>query len=129
MGERAEDAIINQFRDVLGSVRGILLYGSQVHGYADTTSDTDLCLILHDNADRTAVYTAILNAEPQYDIVVYDEIPWYLRGQILEHHRVVYAEDPDDLDFWLYKQRRVWQDMKRRQQSASLDDLLTRAGR
>ncbi|MDN7023548.1 nucleotidyltransferase domain-containing protein [Methanoculleus sp. FWC-SCC1] len=129
MAERAEDEIINQFRGVLGSVRGILLYGSRVCGYADSTSDTDLCLILHDNADRTAVYTSILNAEPQYDIVVYDEIPWYLRGRILEHHHVVYAEDPEGLDFWLHKQRRVWQDMKRRQQPASLDDLLTRAGR
>lgn len=38
----------------------------------------------------------------------------------------VYAEDPDDLDFWLSKQRRIWSDMKRRQQKASVQDLLRR---
>ncbi|MFY9195424.1 MAG: hypothetical protein WAN99_08630 [Methanoculleus sp.] len=64
--------------------------------------------------------------EEKYDIVIYGEIPWYLRGGILEQHCIVYAEDPDDLDFWLSKQRRIWSDMKRRQQKASVQDLLRR---
>mgnify|MGYP000846282676 CR=1 FL=1 len=128
MGGFRRDQILNSFRDLLPSIRGILLFGSRVMGYAEPESDIDICLILSDSADRVAVHDRMLLAPEQYDIIVYDEIPWYLRGRVLEHHRVIYAEDPDDLDFWLYKQRRIWEDMKRRQEKASVEDLLWRPG-
>ncbi len=123
-----QDLILDHFRGILSSIRAILLFGSRAMGYASPESDIDLCLILDDGADRTAVYEKVLLAGEEYDIVIYDEIPWYLRGGILEQHCIIYAEDPDDLDFWLYKQRRVWSDMKRRQQRASAGDLLRRIG-
>ncbi|NLB00590.1 MAG: nucleotidyltransferase domain-containing protein, partial [Methanomicrobiales archaeon] len=116
MAEYGQDEILNHFQDILPSIRSILLFGSRTMGYADPQSDIDLCLILNDGADRVAVHNRMLIAPEHYDIVVYDEIPWYLRGRILEQHRIVYAQDPDDLDFWLYKQRRIWTDMKWRQQ-------------
>jgi len=128
MAECRQDLILDHFREILPSIRAILLFGSRTMGYATPESDIDLCLILNDGADRTAVYERMLLAPEGYDIVVYDEIPWYLRGGILERHCIVYAEDPGDLDFWLYKQRRIWSDMKPRQQKASAGDLLRRIG-
>jgi len=126
MAECEQNEILNHFRDVLPSIRCILLFGSHVTGYAGSTSDIDLCLIVADEANRSAVYDRMLTAKRQYDIIIYDEVPWYLRGRILEQHCIVYAQDPDDLDFWLYKQRRIWMDMKRRQQKVSAEDLLKR---
>ncbi len=120
------DLILDHFGDLLPSIRAILLFGSRAMGYADPHSDIDICLILDDRADRIAVHERMLLAPEEYDIIIYDEIPWYLRGEILERHCIVYAEDPDDLDFWLYKQHRIWSDMKRRQQKASAGDLLKR---
>lgn len=128
MGGCRQDHILSSFWDLLPSIRGILLFGSRVMGYAGPESDIDLCLILSDSADRVAVHDRMLVTPEQYDIVVYDEIPWYLRGRILEQHRIIYAKDPDDLDFWLYKQRRIWKEMKRRQKRASVEDLLRRLG-
>ncbi len=128
MAECRQDLILDHFREILPSIRAILLFGSRAMGYATPESDIDLCLILNDGADRTAVHERMLLAPEGYDIVVYDEIPWYLRGGILERHCIVYAEDPGDLDFWLYKQRRIWSDMKPRQQKASAGDLLRRIG-
>jgi predicted nucleotidyltransferase len=118
--------LLEHFREVLPSIRAILLYGSHVKGYADERSDIDICLILHESADRAPVYGRILTAGDRYDIVIFDEIPWYLRGGVLEAHTVLYADDPDDLDFWLYRQRAVWQDMKHRQMPVSSEDLLRR---
>ncbi|MGI6023211.1 MAG: nucleotidyltransferase domain-containing protein [Methanoculleus sp.] len=126
MAECRQDLILDHFGDILPSIRAILLFGSRAMGYAGPESDTDLCLILGGGADRVAVYESMLLAPEEYDIVIYDEIPWYLRGEILERHCIIYAEDPDDLDFWLYKQRRIWSDMKRRQRKASAEDLLRR---
>jgi len=118
--------LLEHFREVLPSIRGILIYGSYVKGYADNRSDIDICLILNEGADRTPVYRRMLTAEERYDIVIFDETPWYLRGGILEAHTVLYADDPDDLDFWLYRQRAVWRDMKHRQMPVSPGDLLRR---
>ena len=118
--------LLEHFREVLPSIRGILIYGSHVKGYAADRSDIDVCLILHEGADRDPIYGRILTAGERCDIVIFDEIPWYLRGAVLEAHTVLYADDPDDLDFWLYRRRAVWRDMKRRQMPASPGDLLRR---
>jgi len=40
---------------------------------------------------------------------------------------VIYALDEDKLDFWMYRQRKIWNDMKIRQIPASREDLLGRA--
>ncbi|KAF5034272.1 MAG: nucleotidyltransferase domain-containing protein [Methanoculleus sp.] len=128
MAECEQNEILNHFRGLLPSIRAILLFGSRAAGYAGPESDIDICLILNEGADRTVIYDRMLIAPAHYDIVVYDEIPWYLRGGILERHRIIYVENPDDFDFWLYKQRRIWADMKRRQQRASSEDLLKRIG-
>ncbi len=41
------------------------------------------------------LYDRILyvSADERYDITVFNEIPWYLRGEILEHNEVIYADD------------------------------------
>jgi len=124
--EVTDTALLEHFREVLPSIRGILVYGSHVKGYADERSDIDICLILHEGADRAPVYGRILTAGERYDIVIFDEIPWYLRGAVLEAHTVLYADNPDDLDYWLYRQRAVWRDMKHRQMPVSPGDLLRR---
>lgn len=124
--EVTDTALLEHFREVLPSIRGILVYGSRVKGYADERSDIDICLILHESADRAPVYRRMLTAGERYDIVIFDEIPWYLRGAVLEAHAVLYADDPDDLDYWLYRQLAVWRDMKRRQMPVSSGDLLRR---
>ena len=62
----------------------------------------------------------------RYDIVIFNEIPWYLRGEILENNEVLYAENADELDFWLYKRSKIWNGMKRRQSLVSADDLIER---
>ncbi|WP_054847229.1 nucleotidyltransferase domain-containing protein [Methanoculleus chikugoensis] len=120
--------LLEHFREVLPSIRGgILIYGSHVKGYADERSDIDICLILHESADRAPVYGRMLTAGERYDIVIFDEIPWYLRGgAVLEAHAVLYADNPDDLDYWLYRQLAVWRDMKHRQVPVSSGDLLRR---
>jgi hypothetical protein len=67
-----------------------------------------------------------VSANERYDIVVFNAIPWYLRGEILENNEIIYAEDADELDFWLYKQLKIWNGMRRRQRSVSAEDLIGR---
>jgi predicted nucleotidyltransferase len=109
-------------------VKGILVYGSFTKGYADVTSDIDICAIEREGIESKDLYERILkvSADKRYDIVMFNKIPWYLKGEILENNEVVYAENADDLDFWLYKQLKIWNGMKKRQSTVSADDLIDR---
>ena len=124
-----KEQLLDLLKDMLPYVKGILVYGSFIKGYADLKSDIDICVIKKEGIESKVLYERILkvSADERYDIVIFNKIPWYLRGEILENNEVIYAEDDDDLDFWLYKQLKVWKGMKRRQQLVSADDLIARA--
>jgi len=124
-----KEQLLDLLKDMLPYVKGILVYGSFIKGYADLKSDIDICVIKKEGIESKVLYERILkvSADERYDIVIFHKIPWYLRGEILENNEVIYAEDDDDLDFWLYKQLKIWDGMKRRQQLVSADDLIARA--
>jgi predicted nucleotidyltransferase len=124
-----KEQLLDLLKDMLPYVKGILVYGSFIKGYADLKSDIDICVIKKEGIESKVLYERILkvSADERYDIVIFNKIPWYLRGEILENNEVIYAEDDDDLDFWLYKQLKIWDGMKRRQQLVSADDLIARA--
>ena len=124
-----KEQLLDLLKDMLPYVKGILVYGSFIKGYADLKSDIDICVIKKEGIESKVLYERILkvSADERYDIVIFNKIPWYLRGEILENNEVIYAEDDDDLDFWLYKQLKIWNGMKRRQRLVSADDLIARA--
>lgn len=128
MDKKMKERLLDVLKDVMPYVRGILVYGSFIKGYADRNSDIDICVIQKEGIESKDLYERILyvSADERYDIVAFNEIPWYLRGEILENHEVIYAEDEDDLDFWLYKQLKIWNGMKRRQGVVSAEDLIGR---
>ena len=129
MDMKMKEQLLDVLKDLVPYVKGLLVYGSLIKGYADVTSDIDICAIEKEGIESKDLYERILkvSADKRYDIVIFNKIPWYLRGEILENNEVIYAEDEDDLDFWLYKQLKIWNGMKRRQRLVSADDLIARA--
>jgi len=128
MDMKMKEQLLDVLNDLVPYVKGILVYGSLTKGYADMTSDIDICAIEKEDIESKDLYERILkvSADKRYDIVVFNKIPWYLKGEILENNEVVYAENADDLDFWLYKQLKIWNGMKKRQSTVSADDLIKR---
>ncbi len=128
MDKRMKEELLKVLNDLIPYVKTILVYGSHVKGYADVSSDIDICVIKKQGADLKDLYKRILrlSQDERYDIVIFDKIPWYLRGEILENNEIIYADDGDELDFWLYKQSKIWNGMKRRQSSVSAEDLIGR---
>ena len=103
MDRKMKEQLLEVLRDVMPYVKGVLVYGSFIKGYADVKSDIDICVIEKEGIESKDLYGKILgvSANERYDIVVFNKIPWYLRGEILENNEVIYAEDEDYLDFWL----------------------------
>lgn len=131
MDKKLKEHLLEALKDLMPYVKGILVYGSLVKGYADKDSDIDICVIQKGGVDLNDLYERILeiSANERYDVVVFNAIPWYLRGEILENNEIIYAEDVDELDFWLYKQLKIWNEMKRRQRLMSVEDLIDRVSR
>lgn len=128
MDKKLKEELLGVLKDLMQYVNGIVVYGSFIKGYADASSDIDICVIEKEGIKSKELYERILaiSVNERYDVVAFHAIPWYLRGEILEHNEVIYAADEDELDFWLYKQRKIWDGMKRRQKSVSIDDLIER---
>ena len=128
MDMKMKEQLLDVLKDLVPYVKGLLVYGSLIKGYADVTSDIDICAIEKEGIESKDLYERILkvSADKRYDIVMFNKIPWYLKGEILENNEVVYAENADDLDFWLYKQLKIWNGMKKRQSTVSADDLIGR---
>lgn len=114
MDKSMKQQLLDVLKDLVPYVKGLLVYGSLIKGYADMTSDIDICAIEKEGIESKDLYERILNvsADKRYDIVVFNKIPWYLNGEILENNEVVHAENADDLDFWLYTQLKIWDGMK-----------------
>lgn len=53
--------------------------------------------------------------------MIFNEIPWYLRRKFLKIS--IMQRNEDELDFWLYKQSKIWGGMKRRQRLLSMEGL------
>lgn len=128
MDMKMKEQLLDVLKDMVPYVKGLLVYGSFIKGSADMNSDIDICAIEKEGIESKDLYERILkvSADKRYDIVIFNKIPWYLKGEILENNEVVYAENADDLDFWLYKQLKIWNGMKKRQSLVSADDLIDR---
>lgn len=87
MDKKMKEHLLKVLKDVIPYVKGILIYGSFIKGYASENSDIDICVIQKEGVESKDLYGGILgvSADERYDIVIFHEIPWYLRGEILEN--------------------------------------------
>jgi uncharacterized protein len=83
-------------RDVLA----VLLFGSHARGTAAPGSDRDVCLVLTvaprpdlEATEKRLQYLAL----GDLDVVVFQQLPLYIRSRILREGRVLFARDEDAL--------------------------------
>jgi len=103
------ETLKEDFKEFADSCLGILLYGSYVMGVETKRSDVDVCLV----KPEEGVFDKVLRKlGGKYDVKVFEELPYYVRIEVIKNHIRVYEKD--ELDFYLYKQRKIWKDMERR---------------
>ena len=68
---------------------------------------------------RINPYPLLCNKFPEcaknYDIHFFHDMPWYLRGAIIDHGVIILCGDQLALYEYLYPFRKIWSDQKRRQ--------------
>jgi len=103
------ETLRKDFSDFAGRCMGILLFGSTAKGEQTTRSDVDVCIVMPEEG----VFHEILGKlGGKYDIRIFEELPLYIRVNVIKNHIKIYAKDA--LDMYFYRQLKIWKDMEHR---------------
>lgn len=81
-------------------VMGVLIYGSQVKGEKDKRSDIDICVVAGKKKPLDVlqeIWRQVNTKGKNYDVKIFEELPLYLKGEVMENNEVVYAKDKGKL--------------------------------
>lgn len=112
-----EDDVARDFAHVSPHVAGLFLWGSHAEGRAHPRSDVDVCIVAGpgitvEEALRLAWSGA--GASSRYDVHVFEELPLYLKGEILDRGRLLATRNELSLSEYLRPFRKIWDDQRRR---------------
>lgn len=94
---------------------GVYLFGSHAAGEASERSDVDVCIVVGPRADlEQADREALRNTTKTIDIKIFETMPLWLKGEVLDHGILVKTTDNAALQEYLWRYRRTWNDERRR---------------
>jgi len=116
-------SIIIQKKEILG----ILLYGSYLMDKETNRSDIDICIVAP-NEDIHQLISFILQnvnvTSKKYDVRVFQELPLYIKINVIENGELLYSANELDLYEYFYLYRKLWNDQKHRQE-ISREELIS----
>lgn len=107
------EQIKRDFSEFKDKVLAILLYGSQINGKSTPRSDIDICIVTGNKERAKKFYQETLpiqSKNPKYDIHIFELLPLYLKNEIINNHKIIFAKSLGDLSFYFYFFRKIWQD-------------------
>lgn len=105
----------------INGVEAILLFGSQVEDEVSPLSDIDICLVAP-SANKTEDMYEILSKVwrlidgSKYDIWLFEELPLYMKMQVINTHEILHCHDIPALSEYFYWFRKLWSDEAQRQE-------------
>ena len=105
------------------NVLAVLLFGSGVKGQLNSRSDRDFCVVAPEIRDigemRSLLKKIYVNLDvvgKRYDVWLFEELPLYMKLQVIGAHKVVFCRDLPGLYEYFYFYRKIWNDQKHRQE-------------
>lgn len=101
--------------EVKDEVFAFLIYGSYAAGCVNIRSDIDVCVVLKSN-DKERInnfYRKILRISAKnekYDIKIFEQMPLFMKNQVIKNGKVLYAKDKAGLEEYFYFFRKIWND-------------------
>lgn len=93
-------------------LKGIILFGSYADDSGTARSDIDICLVGGKSAVKE-IFNKVLESDvtEKYDIKIFEALPVYMKAEVLENAVVIWAYDEPELSYYLYKSRRLLNDL------------------
>lgn len=120
---RIDFSIIIQKKEILG----ILLYGSYPMDKETSRSDIDICIVAPNEDIHQLISFVLQNVNvtsKKYDVRVFQELPLYIKIQVIENGELLYSANELDLYEHFYLYRKLWSDQKHRQE-ISREELIS----
>ena len=99
---------------------GILIFGSSARMEDVERSDIDICIVRPVNDGLLTEINRMLGGK--YDIKVFEDLPLYIRIEIIRDHMVIYGDEVE-LSAYFYRFRRLWADMVPRVEYNQFDSV------
>ncbi len=118
----ARDCVAKDFEFLKDRVKAILIFGSSVGGEG---RDIDVCVVAGEKDPKEILKEIFLNVNVEkYDVWIFEELPLYMKIEVIENHKIVYCKDVADLYEYFYKFRKIWKDQEHRNK-LSRDEILS----
>ncbi len=108
-GYRIDFAFLEKDENVLA----VLLFGSGAKGKLESRSDRDFCVVAPETRDRARmrlllkkVYVNLDVVGKRYDVWLFEELPLYMKLQVIENHKIVFCRDLPGLYEYFYFYRK-----------------------
>lgn len=80
----------------------VFLFGSRVRNTYSARSDIDICVILHQRADWSALELSqkkleFLEQFPETDVQIFQQLPLYIQKRVLKEGRLILCKDEQKL--------------------------------
>jgi len=113
--------ILKEIKELQNDVLAILIYGSVAKGKENERSDIDICIVAP-GAKSSHLYTKLLPLmKENYDIKIFEDMPLFLKMEVIENHKIVYVKNVYQLYEYFYKFRKIWKDQEHRQKLTKED--------
>lgn len=100
------------------NVLAVLLFGSSAKREESRRSDIDVCVVAP-NCSRLdllkRIYTNLDVHGKNYDVRIFEDLPLYIKAQIIENNEIIFTRDIYELYEYFYFFRKLWEDQARRQ--------------
>ena len=107
-----KDVIYRDFEFLKDDVLAVLLFGSAVD--CSSSRDIDVCIVSPEGYDIREVFKRVDVVGKKYDVWLFEELPLYMKIEVIEKHVIVFCRDELELYEYFYHFRKLWKDQERR---------------
>ncbi len=125
MAERKDVAEIERdFQFLKERVLALLIFGSRAAEEEHGRSDYDICIVKPESEEvLKEIFRKIDVSEKKYDVYLFEELPLYMKMEVINNHKVVFSKNIYDLYEYFYFYRKLWQEQERRNKITK-DDII-----
>lgn len=119
-----KDIIEKDFEFLKGKILALLLFGSRATKKGHERSDFDLCIVKpYQQEIIKEVFRKVDVAGKKYDVYLFEELPLYMKMEVINNHEIIFSENIYDLYEYFYFYKKLWKDQERRNK-ISREDIL-----
>lgn len=108
-----------EFSFLKNEVLGVLLFGSSADNSRTKKSDVDICVVAPKQKQLSILSLVCQKIDiykKKYDVYTFEELPLYMKAEVLRNHKIIVSKDLPKLYEYLYFYQKLWDEQKHRQE-------------